>query len=631
MSTHRARPTSEIFFQNPLKSHQPDPTAADHVDKVTEKWLADLEIYQHTLEEMASINLDQEFKDELNAVQQWFEVLSMGERTAALYALLQDSSQVQVRFFITVLKRMAQNDAIAGVLSPTTATSASNGLGTGIPSYDSYSRQSQSPRFNASGNTNNATTNTPKSEGSGPSNLTSSPVAKPSSFKNIHRHSPSVNSNLSSSIITPQYITQNQPSISSIASLISPNLESAPLNGPGLANAPYLEKLPSNLTPWVQSEDVINRPKSADVALGTPAAHASLTSSPVYYKPPPSIGAGSKRYPRTPPPPGINISNASTQPLIPTTGVVPQDDGLLQQLQQLQLQQPTQTLATPQFIYPEFQGASWASMSNTPTAAMFSPIPTTFAGGATTASPAVAAASTTNGDKINVEIASATAMKMAALSTVSNRVILDHDVKKFRRNNKSVASLDLEGAGSSRSAVSSPITSEFGNQGKVVNQQLVYPPVSSPLVDRTQYLNSYSMALLSPVPPPQQHEYGNGRMGGNGHRKQSGLNKKTSSQTINSTSSNTPSSLSSSAGAASSSNSDPASFELAVLEDVPQWLKTLRLHKYTEQLKDLAWRDLVALSDAQLEARGVNALGARRKMLKVFEQVREADAQGSIK
>ncbi|KAF5121240.1 hypothetical protein DV495_002044 [Geotrichum candidum] len=631
MSTHRARPTSEIFFQNPLKSHQPDPTAADHVDKVTEKWLADLEIYQHTLEEMASINLDQEFKDELNAVQQWFEVLSMGERTAALYALLQDSSQVQVRFFITVLKRMAQNDAIAGVLSPTTATSASNGLGTGIPSYDSYSRQSQSPRFNASGNTNNATTNTPKSEGSGPSNLTSSPVAKPSSFKNIHRHSPSVNSNLSSSIITPQYITQNQPSISSIASLISPNLESAPLNGPGLANAPYLEKLPSNLTPWVQSEDVINRPKSADVALGTPAAHASLTSSPVYYKPPPSIGAGIKRYTSTPPPPGINISNASTQPLIPTTGVVPQDDGLLQQLQQLQLQQPTQTLATPQFIYPEFQGASWASMSNTPTAAMFSPIPTTFAGGATTASPAVAAASTTNGDKINVEIASATAMKMAALSTVSNRVILDHDVKKFRRNNKSVASLDLEGAGSSRSAVSSPITSEFGNQGKVVNQQLVYPPVSSPLVDRTQYLNSYSMALLSPVPPPQQHEYGNGRMGGNGHRKQSGLNKKTSSQTINSTSSNTPSSLSSSAGAASSSNSDPASFELAVLEDVPQWLKTLRLHKYTEQLKDLAWRDLVALSDAQLEARGVNALGARRKMLKVFEQVREADAQGSIK
>lgn len=526
---------------------------------------------------------------------------------------------------------MAQNDAIAGVLSPTTATSASNGLGTGIPSYDSYSRQSQSPRFNASGNTNNATTNTPKSEGSGPSNLTSSPVAKPSSFKNIHRHSPSVNSNLSSSIITPQYITQNQPSISSIASLISPNLESAPLNGPGLANAPYLEKLPSNLTPWVQSEDVINRPKSADVALGTPAAHASLTSSPVYYKPPPSIGAGIKRYTSTPPPPGINISNASTQPLIPTTGVVPQDDGLLQQLQQLQLQQPTQTLATPQFIYPEFQGASWASMSNTPTAAMFSPIPTTFAGGATTASPAVAAASTTNGDKINVEIASATAMKMAALSTVSNRVILDHDVKKFRRNNKSVASLDLEGAGSSRSAVSSPITSEFGNQGKVVNQQLVYPPVSSPLVDRTQYLNSYSMALLSPVPPPQQHEYGNGRMGGNGHRKQSGLNKKTSSQTINSTSSNTPSSLSSSAGAASSSNSDPASFELAVLEDVPQWLKTLRLHKYTEQLKDLAWRDLVALSDAQLEARGVNALGARRKMLKVFEQVREADAQGSIK
>lgn len=91
MAAHRTRPTSEIFFQNPLR---PDNAEVEQVDKVAEKWLADLEIYQKTLEEMASVNVDKEFKDELEAVQQWFDVLSVGERTAALYALLQDSSQV---------------------------------------------------------------------------------------------------------------------------------------------------------------------------------------------------------------------------------------------------------------------------------------------------------------------------------------------------------------------------------------------------------------------------------------------------------------------------------------------------------------------------------------------------------
>ena len=35
------------------------------------------------------------------------------------------------------------------------------------------------------------------------------------------------------------------------------------------------------------------------------------------------------------------------------------------------------------------------------------------------------------------------------------------------------------------------------------------------------------------------------------------------------------------------------------------------------------WRDIVNLSDGDLINKGVAALGARRKMLKVFEQVRK--------
>jgi hypothetical protein len=67
-----------------------------------------------------------------------------------------------------------------------------------------------------------------------------------------------------------------------------------------------------------------------------------------------------------------------------------------------------------------------------------------------------------------------------------------------------------------------------------------------------------------------------------------------------------------------------------LLKDIPSWLRSLRLHKYTDNLKDLKWTELVELNDKALEERGVNALGARNKMLKVFEQVREAKADGKL-
>jgi hypothetical protein len=37
----------------------------------------------------------------------------------------------------------------------------------------------------------------------------------------------------------------------------------------------------------------------------------------------------------------------------------------------------------------------------------------------------------------------------------------------------------------------------------------------------------------------------------------------------------------------------------------------------------MKWQDIVKLSDEDLTAKGVAALGARRKMLKVFENVRQ--------
>lgn len=83
-----------------------------------DKWFEDLQHYEATLEEMAAASLDQSFKEELSAIEQWFRVLSEAERTAALYSLLQQSTQVQIRFFITVLQQMARSDPMTALLSP---------------------------------------------------------------------------------------------------------------------------------------------------------------------------------------------------------------------------------------------------------------------------------------------------------------------------------------------------------------------------------------------------------------------------------------------------------------------------------------------------------------------------------
>jgi len=68
---------------------------------------------------------------------------------------------------------------------------------------------------------------------------------------------------------------------------------------------------------------------------------------------------------------------------------------------------------------------------------------------------------------------------------------------------------------------------------------------------------------------------------------------------------------------------DEDDFDPAVLHDVAGWLRTLRLHKYTPNFEGMTWKDMVMMDEAALEAQGVAALGARRKMLKTFELVRK--------
>lgn len=115
-ATSRIRPSSDFYGQT--RPGQGQPGDFDPQEKLAQEWIADIDQYETTLEEMAAATLDQDFKDELSAIEQWFRVLSEAERTAALYALLQQTTQVQIRFFIQVLRQMGKNHPMSGVLSP---------------------------------------------------------------------------------------------------------------------------------------------------------------------------------------------------------------------------------------------------------------------------------------------------------------------------------------------------------------------------------------------------------------------------------------------------------------------------------------------------------------------------------
>ena len=64
-------------------------------------------------------------------------------------------------------------------------------------------------------------------------------------------------------------------------------------------------------------------------------------------------------------------------------------------------------------------------------------------------------------------------------------------------------------------------------------------------------------------------------------------------------------------------------FSPEVLDDIPAWLRGLRLHKYTACFDGLTWQEMVALDDEALEKKGIVTVGARRRLLRTFEIVKK--------
>ena len=276
---------------------------------------------------------------------------------------------------------------------------------------------------------------------------------------------------------------------------------------------------------------------------------------------------------------------------------------------------PDNTNSLPVLSPYNLGNASWASMANTPMQPTFNN-----------------SQAATQADMV----ANATAMKLAALSTVNNRIALD-DVRKYRRARSN------EGDNNSGQTPMSPNLPQnvfvVNESGQLINSQTLNAQQVAAIQAQQQAQSGFASQRGRPESPGiAMQGSGLGPMGfaspqNNGYLAafdspaniNTGMGALSLGQYGIAQGSNHEGYLSdhseirgrSPRGRRGTSKPPEDPTDPALLQDIPNWLRSLRLHKYTDNLKEMKWTDLIELDDRGLEEKGVNALGARRKMLKV--------------
>ncbi|KAF7422332.1 hypothetical protein PC9H_010488 [Pleurotus ostreatus] len=584
-----ARPTSELLGSAGTGMFQtPEAEALD-------QWFENLQSYEATLEDMAAASLDINFKEELSAIEQWFKVLSEAERTAALYSLLQHSTQVQIRFFITVLQQMARSDPMTALLSPAMGGSMQSQMEAKLASIKSPGLKS---------------------------NLPASPTAR--SFNAANRQSLVLDSPSASNFLSPDSAANS-----------SPNVQGGHQDAAAATLAQQRAKL--------KASNAAHR-ISAPVLASTGGDARSTWGS--------QLGQV------------VEQSNSNGQDII-VGGTRPKSTEF------------SGTLGSPRAG--EGVGDSWASMVNTPLIPMFSKDTTR------TQNLDAAASKLTEWSAAKTAAPGVPRMGDPTIHRRSNKPEPKNDNNGGSNNGPGGAVYDDNGnliqghqgggRGNSRNAgwnggrspalggnrnlnlnnnngddgvnglingmnglgmqMGGGVPGGFGGMGSPQMNLLAGMGAAGMNPMSPFNMNMFSAMGMSPeaqLLAAQMAANGFGQpgmggmagMGGMGwmggmQPNSAGLGNKRGPPSGRSVGSNMRSPSSTGGGSTPKSDED---VDPAMLEDVPGWLRTLRLHKYTPNFEGMKWRDMVVMDEAALEAKGVAALGARRKMLKTFEIVR---------
>ncbi|ORZ25653.1 hypothetical protein BCR42DRAFT_400618 [Absidia repens] len=499
--------------------------------QLLDKWSEDLQQYEMVLDSLVSTSLDNNVKEEIKHVDQWYRYLSETERTATAYALLQHSTPLQIRFFITVLQQLGKKDPVTSLLSPV---------------YSEFDTTQMDP-------------------------LSANSSYRDTINGDIH---PTSNKNRRSYAFgeMDESLFQRQPytSFKETGGVLGSSSTSSSSSGGRRLSDDFLDtpvshqfSTPASSSNWSHrsmntglrtgnqdtsySRHTDHRPKSADIS------HWSLSASPSHSNA--NNGNNHHQHQSFLPPP-----TATTLPVTPTSPTRLSWHGL-------------PSLATNQFSDPVFCPPS-IQQSNKRT----SEIGHSLSGGPM--------------DSITEKLNQWTLYSSSDLtSNGNNRQLPPRSQYNINRNN--------------------------GNENMPpTNYHQVYP-------NNTAHQPSSSTSSTLP-----HTVHSNGKRAASGLRyydiydndqKATALTKSNRQHDTKFT------------GMQQKDLQNAEEVHIRLLEDIPLWLKSLRLHKYTHIFQSMTWQTMVKLSDDDLKAKGVAALGARRKLLKVFDQVKNYCDKNNIK
>ncbi|KAI6042659.1 hypothetical protein EDC04DRAFT_908942 [Pisolithus marmoratus] len=578
------RPTSELLASAAM-FQTPESEAID-------QWFENLQNYEETLEDMAAASLDVNFKEELSAIEQWFKVLSEAERTAALYSLLQQSTQVQIRFFITVLQQMARSDPVTALLSPAVGGSMQSQMEAKLAQMTLKSPSLKpplpaSPRvFSGSQNRQSLALDTTSSGFLSPDSAalgTNHDAAATLAQQRARLKASNAAHRISAPILASGSGDARTTWGSALSQVAEQNL-----------NSPAQEIL-------VPNSSHASRPKSTEFSgsLGTPrtsvdplspmvgdswASNVNTPLIPMFKDSTQNLEVAAQklndwngsqsRVPLMADPKSFRRSSKGNTNQSVTgsdagsqAGSVYENESNLTSSQQpLQRKNPAQVSASNSVQFPGTQQGQWNG----------------------TRSPALQQPNRFGGEDAN-----ATAL-----------------------NGLGMGGFGMTGLGSPGLGMGMPSASLLAGMTPLQMNMLNLQALNAMGMTPEAQMLAAQMGLTSPNWMSLQQAaalQGNSSSSNTNNRGRGGGRSpgpKTGSSGGN-------------GGSGAGTKKDEDDVDLALLEDIPAWLRSLRLHKYTPNFEKMKWQDMVVLDDAALEAKGVAALGARRKMLKTFEVVRK--------
>ncbi|CDR99588.1 hypothetical protein [Sporisorium scitamineum] len=544
------RPSSEML---PNMNHHGTPET-----EAIDRWFLDLQHYEATLEEMADASQDQNFKEELSAIEQWFRVLSEAERTAALYSLLQESTQVQIRFFITVLQQMARSDPVSALLSP------------------SHHNSSMADQMEAK--------------------LASLGLKSPSAIK-----APASPGN------------RGYRQSSDAAGFLSPNV--AAMYSPGNADA-------ASTLAAQRAKLKANRTSAPGTLIGESRNYSGGQLDQVQER----GGSPNPQQQQQRTLSGDHSRPKSTD-LSNNVGRSPRASGPLDDQ-----------------LSPISATGNWSSMVNTPLVPMFTDNDKAGTGEANS-NQNTGAGGYGHGSNMFDQSSPGVSPNIGMQSGWGQndnfgRGGLNAGSSAFGGNNNSnggnqfnippMSPNALAGLQSPSGGLANPLNLQMMNMMAAMGGLNLNNMNGAQLLAMQQQLLQNQQTLSVLAQQQQQHgrnlrAFGGGALspgiGGQVGRKSPRSGTSPSGRSAALPGSAAAAGLGS--GGANAAGGEEEIADLATLEDVPAWLRQLRLHKYTPNFETSHWKEMVVMDHKQLEDKGVAALGARRKMLKTFELVRK--------